>query len=195
MENALVIGNAELWASLETSSYIYATYGASVGLQENAGTQLGGCRDISFERTQDVEAVELGNVVDSGIYEITSEENTLTFSAMEWRPDVIGIAFGVTAKTVTATDSVVIFGGGCNVASRPIVVQGENVSCNAADITNLTDGVEFAVLTLYDCYSSEGATLPFSASEDAPLDITMRCKPVLSLSRGERIGNLYLATD
>jgi hypothetical protein len=69
------------------------------------------------------------------------------------------------------------------------------VSCNASSITDLTDGVDYFTLTLYDCYTVEGVTLNFRVREDAPIPLAMRAKPVLSLSAGERVGNLYMGTD
>jgi len=195
LENSIEIGNSQLWGSLDITSYVYQVYDASVGLQQNAGWQVGACDDIDFERSQDIEAVEIGNVVDAGLFEIASEETNLTFQAREWKPDVLSRAFGTTYNLITATDGVIMFGGGCNITSRPVVVRGTNVSCNASSITNLTDGVDYFVLTLYDCYTVEGVTLNFRVREDSPIPLAMRAKPVLSLTAGERVGNLYIATD
>lgn len=194
-ETTLEIGNTALWGSLDITSYIYTTYAASVGFQENASWQVGACDDIDFERSQDIEAVEVGNTVDSGLFEISSEENNITFQAREWSPNVLALGFGTTFSQVGSTDGVIEFGGGCNIQSRPVVVKGTNVSCNASSITNITDGVDYVILTLYDCYTLEGITLPFRVREDSPIGITMRAKPVLSLTAGERVGNLYVATD
>jgi hypothetical protein len=69
------------------------------------------------------------------------------------------------------------------------------VSCNANAITDLTDGVDYLTLTVYDCYTQSGITLNFTVREDSPISIELRAKPVLSLTRGERVGNLVIATD
>lgn len=195
LESSIEIGNSSLWGSLLNHGYIYDTYGASVGLQEDSGWQIGACDDIDFERSQDITAVEIGNVVDSGIYEIASEENNVTFQAREWKPNVLALAFGTTYSQVTSKSGLIEFGGGCTINSVPVVVRGTNVSCNASSITDLTDGVDYFTLTLYDCYTLEGVTLNFRVREDAPIPISMRAKPVLSLPAGQRIGNLYIATD
>jgi hypothetical protein len=195
LENSIEIGNSALWGSLDITSYIYSVYDASVGLQQNSGWQIGACDDIDFERSQDIEAVEIGNVVDSGLFEIASEETNLTFAAREWKPNVLARAFGTTYSVVTTKSGLIEFGGGCNITSRPVVVRGTNVSCNASSITDLTDGVDYFTLTLYDCYTVEGVTLNFRVREDAPIPLAMRAKPVLSLSAGERVGNLYMGTD
>ena len=196
VESSIEIGNAELWGSLDIGSFVYQTYDTSVGLTENGGWHLGSCDDIDFERSQDITVVEIGNVLDSGLFEVASEENNLTFSAREWKPQVVALALGTTYHAMgTGKDGVIYWGGGCDITSRPVVARGTNVSCNAASITDLTDGVDYITLTLYDCYTAEGGTLPFRVREDAALPITMRAKPVLTLTAGRRIGNLYLATD
>ena len=195
LENSIEIGNSSLWGSLDITSYVYSVYDASVGLQESAGWQIGACDDIDFERSQDISVVEIGNVVDSGLFEIASEEHNLTFSAREWSPSVLALAFGTNYKEIDATNGIIEFGGGCNIQSVPVVVRGTNVSCSAPDITNLTDGGDYFVLTLYDCYTQEGVTLSFRVSEDSTIPLNMRAKPVLSLSAGDRVGNLYMATD
>ena len=46
-ESAVMIGNSELWGSLDITSYIYTTYDASVGLQTSAGWQVGASPCIS----------------------------------------------------------------------------------------------------------------------------------------------------
>ena len=195
LESTIEVGNSALWGSLDITSTVYTTYDASVGLQESSGWQVGACDDIDFERSQDVTAVEIGNVVDAGLYEIQSEEHTLTFQAREWKPDVMALAFGTTYKTMGAKNGIIEFGGGCDVSSVPIVVRGSNVSCNASAITDLTDGVDYIVLTLYDCQPIEGLTLSFRVREDSPIAINLQAKPVLSLTAGSRVGNLYLTTD
>lgn len=194
-ENSIEMGNSRLWGSLDITSLMYTLYSASVGLQSaSSGTQLGACNDIAFERNRTIEVIEVGNVVDSGLYRITSEENNLTFTVMEWRPSTIALAFGSTYSVLPDGDNgIIVFGGGCTISSRPMVVRGANVSCAAPDITALTDGVKYIVLTLYDCYSAEGVTLNVSAREQEGLEITMRARPVLSLDAGSRIGNLVLA--
>jgi hypothetical protein len=194
-ENSVEVGNSSLWGSLDISSYIYTVYGASVGLQEDAGWQIGATDDLQFEYTKDYGQIEIGNVISTGVYELESEEATLSFSMYEWKPDALAMAFNATMSQVTATDALIQFGGGCDLSAVPIIVRGTNISCNATAISNLTDGVDYAVLTLYDCYQAEGFTLPFQASEDNPIDLSIVAKPVLSLTAGERIGNLYLATD
>lgn len=195
LENSIEVGNSALWGSLDITSYIYDTYDASIGLQSGAGWQIGACDDIDFERAQDIEAVEIGNVVDSGLFEIASEEHNLTFSAREWKPKVLALAFGTTYYSTGSKSGVVMFGGGCTITSVPIVVRGTNVSCNASAITDLTDGVDYITLTLYDCYTIEGVTLSFRVAEDSPIPISMRAKPVQSLTAGRRVGSLYLGTD
>lgn len=195
LENTIEIGNDSLWGSLDTSSYIYQVYDASVGLEAASGWQIGACDDVDFERSQDIETVEIGNVLDSGLIEITSEEINASFSCREWKADVLSLAFGTTYHYVTATSGLIMFGGGCTINSRPVVVRGTNVSCNASAITNLTDGVDYITLTLYDCYAAGDLTLSFRVREDSPIAITMRVKPVDTLTRGERSGNVYIATD
>lgn len=192
-ENYLEIGDSNLWGSLQNTGVIYDVYAASVGLQEDSGSQIGACNDVSFERNRTIEAVEVGNIVDSGLFRITDEENNVVFTALEWRAANIALAFGSSYQVINADNGLIEFGGGCTIDSRPMVVRGSNVSCSAPNITSLLDGVKYFTLTLYDCYSSEGATLPIAASEQEGIEITMRAKPVLTLDEGQRIGNLYLA--
>lgn len=195
LENSVEIGTSALWGSLDTTSYIYTVYGASIGLESGQGRQIGGCDDLSFEYAREFGELEIGNVVSSGVYELDSEEATVTMNMYEWQPENIAFSFNTTYSLVTAKNGLIQFGGGCDLNSRPIIIRGSNIGCNADAITDLTDGIDYAVLTLYDCYSTGGATLPFQANENNPIPITIRAKPVLSLTAGQRIGNLYLATD
>lgn len=195
LENCVQIGNSSLWGSLLNHGYIYDTYGVSVGLQEDSGWQIGATDDLQFEYTRSMAQLEIGNVRESGIWELESEECKLTMNMYEWKPNVIGRVFNVTVTSISDTDKFITFGGGCTLNSRPCVVQGTNVSCNASSITDLTDGVEFMVLTLYDVFSSEGATLPFTARENSPIPVTLEARPVLELTAGYRFGSLYMATD
>ena len=193
-ENVLEIGLSALWGSLDTTSPPYLTYGASIGLESGQGRQLGACDDVSFESNKTIEAVEIGNVLDSGLFTITDETNQVTYAMREWRPENIALAFGTTWNAYgDGTNGIIMFGGGCNIISRPMVVRGTNISCSAPAITSLTDGVLYWTLTLYDCYSSEGGALPIQATVGDGIEITMVAKPVLSLTVGERSGNLYLA--
>ncbi len=194
-ENCVEIGVVALWGSLETTTFIYSTYGASIGLAAGLGRQIGACDDIEFEYSRDFSEIEIANVVSSGVFELDSEEATLTLNMFEWQPENIAFAWNTTYSLVTATDGVIEFGGGCTLNARPIAIHGTNIACNADAITDLTDGTDYMCLTLYDCYSTEGAALPISAREDNPISITIRARPVLSMSAGTRIGNLYLATD
>lgn len=194
-ENCVEIGDAALWGSLEITTYIYSVYGSSIGLAAGQGRQIGACDDLEFEFTRDFSEVEVANVVSSGVFELDSEEATLTMNMFEWQPENIAYAWNTTYSLVTATDGVIQFGGGCTLSSRPIAIHGTNIACNADAISDLTDGVDYMCLTLYDCYSTEGGSIPISAREDNPISITIRARPVLSMTAGTRIGNLYLATD
>lgn len=196
IQNCVEIGTSELWGSLEVSSYIYVTYSASVGLAAGQGRQIGACDDLEFEYSRDMAEIEIGNVVSTGVYELDSEEAQLTMNMYEWQPENIAFAFNATWSILAdGKNGVIQFGGGCTLNSRPIVISGTNIGCNSSEITDLSDGVDYIILTLYDCYSSEGSTLPFTANEDNPIPITIVAKPVLSLAAGTRIGNLYLGTD
>lgn len=194
-QTCVEIGTSALWGSLETATWIYSVYGASVGLAAGQGRQIGACDDLEFEYSKDFSEIEISNVISTGVYELDSEEVQLTMNMYEWQPENIAFAFNTTYSLVTATDGVIQFGGGCTLNARPIAVHGTNIACNASEITDLTDGVDYMCLTLYDCYSTEGATLPMEAREDNPIPITIRARQVLSLAAGTRLGNLYLATD
>ena len=195
MENSVEVGNSSLWGSLDVGSYIYQTYSASVGLTENAGWQIGATDDLNFEYSREMAELEIGNVTATGVYELESEEAQLTMNMYEWKPAAIAFVFNTTYSVVSTKDGLIEFGGGCVLSSRPVVVRGTNIGCNADAITGLVDGLDYATLTLYDCYSSGGSTLPFSARESAPIPVTLIVKPVLAMTAGTRLGNLYVATD
>ncbi len=194
-ENSVEVGNNSLWGSLDTTSYIYLTYSASVGLEAAEGWQIGATDDLQFEYSREMAELEIGNVTATGVYELESEEGQLTMNMYEWNPQAIAFVFNTTYSVVTTTDGLIQFGGGCVLNSRPVIVRGTNIGCNVGDISALTNGIDYAVLTLYDCYSSGGATLPFEAADSAPIPVTLIVKPVLAMSAGTRLGNLYLATD
>jgi hypothetical protein len=194
-ENVLEIGDNNLWGSLDVISTTYVLYDASVGLQENGGWQVGACDDVSFEASRTLEAEEIGNVIDSGVLRLTGEEYNVTFTAKEWQPETVAFGMGQTWNAIGPSNGILTFGGGCAINSRPVVVSGTNVSCDASAITDLTDGVKYMVLTFYDCFPSEGVTMNINVRENEGMEIPLRCLPVLSLAEGNRVGNLFMATD
>jgi hypothetical protein len=200
-ETKVRIGTAQLWATGglwnttggSDRAYIYDTYAASIGLQTGEGLTLGCLNALSFSYEPDRQPVEVVNIADAPAYELVGEECTVTIELLQWDADVIAVVFGSGQyHTVTGNDALVRFGGGCATATRPVVIEGVNVSCNIGDITALANGLSAFVLTLYNCTCTSGFQADFTASENTAISTEWQVLPVTALEAGNRLGNLYM---
>lgn len=191
-ESKVLLGKSSLWGSLETASYLYTTYESSIGLTGGQEIEVGSLNALSFNYTPDRQPVEIINIADAPAYELVGEETTVTMELIEWQPDVIALVIGSGQyHKVTGNDALIRFGGGCSTDDRPLVIQGVNASCQVGTVTDLTDGLQAYVLTLYKTICTSGMSIDFTAVENAPITTEWQVLPVLALDGGNRLGNMY----
>jgi len=193
-ESRVLLGTEYLYGSLETSSWTYTTYQASIGLKSGKSIDLGLLESLGFSHVPSFEAVEAANVSTSNIWVLTGEETTLSIGLRQFNPTVLTMALGTATMYSLDNERLITFGGSCNIVSRPMSVEFTNVSCSAPSTENITNGVSIGVLTLYDCICTSG--LPWddiNAGALNSISLEFKARPVSSLPRGNRLGCLYLA--
>jgi len=192
-ESQIRIGSASLYGSLETSSWTYATYQASVGLVNGSSFELGLVESLGFTHAPSIEPLESANVSDSSIYLVTGEETTVEVGVRQFDPRVLEIAMATGVMYELGNERLITFGGACNVKNRPLSIESGNVSCDAPTSPNISNGVSGVVITLYDTVCTSG--LPWdsiAAGEINTLALTFEARPVLARARGGRLGSVYV---
>jgi hypothetical protein len=190
VESRVVLGNAYLYGSLETTSFTYASYTASIGL--TGGEDLGLLESLSFSQVPTFEAVEAANVQDSNIWILTGEECTLSVGLEEFQPEVIWMALGTGDYYVLGAERLATFGGKCTMTTRPLSVEFTNVACQAPQVEDISGGISGGVITLYDTFISSG--MPWdtmTATELNNVTLEFQARPVYGHARGNRLGNVY----
>lgn len=193
-ESRVLMGTEYLYGSLDTSSWTYTTYRASIGLKAGKSIDLGLLESLSFSHVPSFEAVEAANVSDSGIWLLTGEETTVSIGLRQFDPRILEIAFGTGRMYNLGNERLITFGGACSILSRPISIEFANISCTAPTSENINTGVSMGVLTLYDCICTSGVPWDdINASAINNLGLEFKARPVLAHARGNRLGCLYLA--
>lgn len=191
-ESKVKIGKSSLWGSLEITSYMYTVYQASIGLQAGQSIEIGSLNALSFNYTPDRQPIEIINIADSPAYELVGEETSVSMELIEWQPDVLALVVGSGQyHKVTANDALIRFGAGCAIEDRPMVIEGVNASCQVGDVTDLTNGIQAYVLTLYKTICTSGMSVDFTAVENSPVSTEWQVMPTLALDVGNRLGNMY----
>jgi len=191
-EGAIKIGTSNLYGSLETSSWVYSTYEASIGLQAGQSVEIGGVADLSWSYEPTYEPVETFNLALNTVYQVTGEETRLTIEILEFKPQTLELALGTGTMYSLGNERVYTFGGGCTMRSRPISVEFTNDSCDAPSSEDVTSGISGGVLTLYDVFVSGGLEWAMNSRENNTVSLEFTAKPVTARSRGNRLGSLYL---
>ena len=193
-ESRVRLGTDNLYGALETSSWTYSTYTASIGLQAGKAIDLGQVESLSFTHQPTFEALESANVQQSSIYVLTGEETTLTVGVRQFDPRVLEVALGTGVLYQLGTEYLATFGGACNTTSRPIEVAVTNIGCNAPTSPDaVSSGITAIVLTLYDAQATSGLDWgDIVANEINNLDLEFSAKPVFANELGNRLGNLYI---
>ena len=194
-ETKVKVGSARLWATggLETTSYLYTTYTASVNLQTGEGFELGLLNALNFTYEPDRQPVETVSIADAPAYELVGEDCTVSIELFEWNPEIIALVIGSGQyHKVSDNDHLIRFGGGCGATYRPIVIEGTNISCNVSTITDLTDGLLAFVITLYDAVCTSGLNADFTAQENSTISTEWEVLPATELDAGNRLGNIYM---
>lgn len=191
-ETAVKVGTGRLWASLEHTSWVYSTYGASIGLQAGQSEQLGILAELTFTHTPSFEPLEAFNMTDDPLYEVTGEETTVSVEIREFKPTTIRNAIGTGSMYELGNERVITFGGGCSMVRRPYCLEFDNEACLAPTSENITNGVSGGAVTLYDAFVSSGLEWALNAKEGNTVGLELQALPVTTLSRGNRLGNIYL---
>lgn len=192
-ESKIVMGTTALYGSLEVTSWTYATYEASIGLQAGTSFELGSVDSLGFTHEPSIEPLESANIADASIYMVTGEDTTLDVGVHQFDPRTLEVAMATGTMYALGDERLITFGGGCSVKNRPIAIESGNVACDAPTSPNVSNGVTAIVLTLYDCICTSG--LPWDsmvAGEVSVLDLTFEARPVLARAKGSRLGNIYI---
>lgn len=194
VESRVRMGTAKLWGALESTSWTYATYSASIGLQTAKSIDMGQVQSLAFAHTPTIEPVETINVQQPTIYTLTGEETSLSVAIMQFDPEILKVAIGSgVLYNVGTNERLITFGGACTTESRPLEIVSKNIGCDKPGSPNITTGITAIALTLYDCLCVSG--MPWdniSANEYNVMGLEFRVRPVLSLAIGNRLGNLYI---
>lgn len=191
-ESQIRIGTAALYGSLETTSWTYATYSASIGLVAGNSWQLGLVDSLSFSYEPAIEPLESANVADASIYLVTGEEVTVEVGVREFDPRTLEVAVSTGIMYTLGNERLITIGGACKIKNRPLSIESGNVACDTPTSPNISNGITGIVVTLYDTVCTSG--LPWDdivANEITVLDLTFEARPVLARARGNRLGCIY----
>jgi len=188
----MCIGYNALYASLETTTWAYATYEASVGMDAGTFFDVGQVADLSWQHKPDFAAVEGFNVMDDSIWEVQGEETMVTVEIQELKDYIFELAVGTGTMYTLGVERLITFGGGCTMRNRPISLEWVNDACDAPTSQDVASGISGGILTLYDCFVSSGLEWSMAAKETNTIPLEFQARPVLARSRGNRLGNLSL---
>lgn len=191
-ESAVKIGTSALYGSLDTTTWVYSTYEASVGLASGQSFDLGQVADISWSHKPSYEAVESFNTSDDYLWDVTGEETMVTIEIQQIDPRVLELAVGTGTMYTIGVERLLTFGGGCTMRNRPISIEFINDSCNAPTSQDALSGISGGVLTIYDAFISSGLEWSMAAKEVNTIPLEFQARPVLARARGNRLGNLYI---
>lgn len=192
-ESKIILGTSPLYGSLEVTSWTYATYEASIGLQAGNSFDLGLVDSLSFTHEPSIEPLESANVADASVYLITGEETSVEIGVQQFDTRTLEIALATGVMYTLGNERLITIGGSCNIKNRPLCIESGNIACDAPTSPNVTNGITAIVITLYDCICTSG--LPWDsmvAGEINTLDLTFDARPVLARARGNRLGNVYI---
>jgi hypothetical protein len=197
-ESRVLLGMFTWETALDITSTAYTTYGIHVGMRPNGAltfsTELGFLESVGFSYVPTWEAVDSANVASGAVYDMTSEELTLSIGLRQFNPYAIRIALNSGVFYTLGTEVLYAFGGGCTLVNRPIVIEFTNQACAVPTVPNvLTSGITGGILTAYDCICTSG--LPWDAiarNEHNLLSLEFKGRPLLSKPLGRRLGSLFL---
>lgn len=192
-ESTVKIGTDTLFDALDTSNWLYTTYGVPVGLQAGRSLELGMLNSIGFSYTPTWEAIDSANLPQGTVYDMTGEELTVSLEIREFKPEVLRVAINSGVFYTVDNEVLYAMGGGCQLESRPITIEFTNQSCDVPGTANINNGVSGGILTVFDTISSSG--LPWDSivrNELNSLSLEFKARPVNSLDRGKRLASLYM---
>lgn len=192
-ESRVRMGTQKLYGSLEVASWTYATYEASIGLQNGKAIDVGQVESLGFNHVPNFEPLESANTQQPSIYVLTGEETTLTVGVRQFDPRILEAAIGTGVLYKLGQEYLLTFGGACNITSKPWEIAVTNIGCDKPGSANAENGITAIVLTLYDVMLTSG--LPWDsivANEINVLELEGAARPVLARALGNRLGNLYI---
>lgn len=193
-ETRVRIGTARLYGSLEVTSLPYTTYQASIGLVAGNSFDLGEVASLGFEHVPTFEQPDVANVLQSSLEVLTEEETTISIGIQQFDPRVLELLVGTGVMYTFGNERVIIVGGKCNTARRPIEIAATNIGCNApATPTSTLTGISGIVITVYDANCTSG--LPWGdilANEINVLDTEWMAHPVTERAVGNKLFSIYL---
>jgi len=193
-ENRVLLGTGGT-SDLETTSELYSTYGANIGLGAGKGQELGRLTALSFRDVPTVEAVPSTNYQEDTAFEVTGEECEVTLTVREFKIGTLQAAL-ITGRMYSlgeVNEALATFGGGCEVTHMPLVIEFTNAACAAPSTQNIGEGVSGGILTLYKCLCTSGLDwAAITANETSELTLTFRAVADTSKAKRNRLGNLYL---
>ena len=194
MESTVRIGTSRLYGSLETTSFAYTAYEASIGLAAGQSWELGQVDSIGIEVTSELEEVESANIRQSGIFVAGAEEATLSVGVREYNVNTLDIAMNNAIMYRIGDEVLFTVGGACTTKSRPIEVAATNIACGAPSTTgDVESGVSAIVVTFYDMQCTSG--LPWGdivAGELNTLELEFSALPVTARALGNRFMSIYV---
>lgn len=191
-ETCVQVGTKRLYGSLEVTSWTYATYGASIGLQDGESFQLGIIADLSFSQKPAFEPLEAYNMTDDPLYEVTGEETLVTIEIRQFDTRILELSFGTGTMYALGDERLITFGGGCDMLRRPYTLEFTNESCFAPTAQDVALGISGGAITLYDCFIQSGIEWAMTAKEGDTIPLEVQVLPVTANARGNRLGNLII---
>lgn len=193
-ETRVRIGTSYLYGSLETTSWTYTTYGASIGLKAGNAIDLGQVESLSFSHKPSFEALESANINQPSVYVLSGEETTVSVGLQQLDPRVLEIAIGTGTLYNLDSERLLIFGGACSQLTRPMELCMLNIGCNAPTSPDIaSSGITAIVLTLYNVQATSGLDMgDIKAGEINKVDLEFTALPVIANSLGNRLGNIYI---
>lgn len=193
-ESRIRVGTENLYGSLETTSWTYTTYGASIGLQAGKAIDLGQVESLSFSHTPTFEPLEAANIQNPSVYTLSSEETTVSVGVMQFMPELLELAVGTGTLYELGNEYLLPFGGACAQNSVPLEIAVTNIGCGRpASPDAVAAGISAIVLTLYDVQATSGLDWgDIVANSINNFSLELQAKAVNSNALGNRIGNLYI---
>lgn len=198
-ETRVRIGLYSLYnGSLETTSAVYISHNAPVGLVAGNSIDLGELASLGFEHVPSFEAPDVANVLTSSLEVLAEEETTITIGIMQFDARVLNalIRTGVLYTVGSSgNERLITAGGSCAAGNRrPIEISATNIGCNApAAVTSVLTALSAIVITVYDAGCTSG--LPWSdimAKEINVLDTEWKAYPVSTHALGNKLFNVLL---
>ncbi len=193
-ESRIRLGTSELYGALETTSWTYSTYGASIGLKAGQSIDLGQVESLSFSHQPSFEPLESANIQQASVYVLSGEETTVGVGLRQFDPRVIEVAMGTGVLYSLGNEKLLTFGGACTSSKRPLEIAVTNIGCNKPTTPNAAaSGITAIVLTLYSVQATSGLDWgDIVANEINTIDLEFSAVPVNANALGNRLGCMYI---